>query len=637
MARTRKRERLYQMLTEPPPGTPFAGYARYSSDMQDGATLITQHRRIQSFADAHGWPIVQWWDEPATSAKYDDTEKRPQFAAMLAAAGGAFVGILCFDNSRWSRNNAVTFTTLEDLRHRKIWWATSDGLWNSNRTMEDGHSIAFAVDASINANFSVKLSKRVIEAKEDRALAGYHQGLPPFGYLPPDYPPLPPGVGIKRKADLIPVRKNPETWPALQMIAELRLARRSCKEIAEALNAAGYRTRAGRWHGKHEAVLGEVAPARRFSEDTIWDFLHNEFYREFAPNCGKGTIITPSSNQRVIGQHEAAWDWATWHRMEEVAAELRYAPKASEVVRGIYPLAAIVVCAHCQLPMRSDHTHHKDRTLRYYRCSANRRGLTCTGQRVTTPAWRVEHAIGELLNTYRLGDTWQADLMSLAEAVPGVDTDAIAAQQHALRDEQEAFNQMLLAKGIDAARYRQETARIQRALDALARKVPTVDAATQAAMAAGNQIAQLPELWAAAEAHDDLLALRELVLSLFTQGGLTWDADARIITHLRPHAEYVPSLRMALHDWTWGESGFTRPASLSSNEPKAPRRIIRDPRTKTDIRREVPTQKYALSPEQQRAALAALESGQSMRAVARQYGVSHGAIWRLAHREIEDA
>jgi hypothetical protein len=57
MARQKRHtSRVYQVIGEPGVGALVAGYVRYSSDMQDVATIATQKRRIQELADRKGWP-----------------------------------------------------------------------------------------------------------------------------------------------------------------------------------------------------------------------------------------------------------------------------------------------------------------------------------------------------------------------------------------------------------------------------------------------------------------------------------------------------------------------------------------------------------------------------------------------------
>jgi DNA invertase Pin-like site-specific DNA recombinase len=213
--------RVYQFLGEPGPGTLVAGYVRYSSEMQDPVSIVTQKRRIEEFAAKKGWIIIRWYEEPERSAKYEEIQQRPIFAQLLADAGGEFQIVLCYANNRWARNSAVAFTSLNQLRHKRVWWATSDGLWDIDKVQQDGFDVAFAVDTQMNAAYVRQLSKRVIDAKEDRARDGYHNGQVPFGYLRPEYPKAPDGAPSTWKPPRTPVRIDPVNFPALVRIGEL--------------------------------------------------------------------------------------------------------------------------------------------------------------------------------------------------------------------------------------------------------------------------------------------------------------------------------------------------------------------------------------------------------------------------------
>ena len=91
-------------MGEPGPGSIAVGYVRYSSEMQDPASIVTQKRVISEFADKKGWRIVRWYVEPEQSAKYEDVDERPVFAQMLKdGEAGAFQVALCYANNRWSR------------------------------------------------------------------------------------------------------------------------------------------------------------------------------------------------------------------------------------------------------------------------------------------------------------------------------------------------------------------------------------------------------------------------------------------------------------------------------------------------------------------------------------------------------
>jgi DNA invertase Pin-like site-specific DNA recombinase len=163
------RDRVYQLMCEPGPGSIAVGYVRYSPEMQDPASIVTQKRVISEFADKKGRRIVRWYVEPEQSAKYEDVDERPVFAQMLKdGEAGAFQVALCYANNRWSRNTALTFLSLSRLRRARVWWATADGLWDIDRIQQDGHGIAFTVDTQMNEAYLRQHSKRTIDGKEDR-------------------------------------------------------------------------------------------------------------------------------------------------------------------------------------------------------------------------------------------------------------------------------------------------------------------------------------------------------------------------------------------------------------------------------------------------------------------------------------
>jgi len=113
----RHANRVYQVIGEPGPGATVAGYVRYSSELQDVATIVTQKRKIQEYADKKGWTIARWYEEPEQSAKYEEIERRAIFAQLLEDAGRQFAVVLCYMNNRWSRNVPVAYTSLTMSPH----------------------------------------------------------------------------------------------------------------------------------------------------------------------------------------------------------------------------------------------------------------------------------------------------------------------------------------------------------------------------------------------------------------------------------------------------------------------------------------------------------------------------------------
>jgi hypothetical protein len=101
-----KLARVSVPLPEPPAGIAFVGYVRYSSEMQDADSIVTQKREITALAQRKGWILAAFYKEPEHSAKYakyEEVSKRPVFSRVLEdARAGKITGILCYRNNRWS-------------------------------------------------------------------------------------------------------------------------------------------------------------------------------------------------------------------------------------------------------------------------------------------------------------------------------------------------------------------------------------------------------------------------------------------------------------------------------------------------------------------------------------------------------
>jgi DNA invertase Pin-like site-specific DNA recombinase len=350
--------RVYQMIGEPGPGAIAVGYVRYSMELQDPASIATQKRRIEEFAEKKGWKLVRWYAEPEQSAKYEEIEERPIFCELLNDAGVRFQVVLCYMNNRWSRNVPVAYNSLTRLRRLRVWWATSDGLWDIDKVQQDGFDVAFAVDTQMNAAYVRQLSKRTIDGKEDRARDRYHNGWVPFGYLEPEYPKAPDGAPSTWRPPRMPARPDPVNFPGLVRIGELAAQGWSDSAIADELE--DYISRTSRF--------GE----RPLTKDTIAAIRRSWFPREFAPGCGHGTIDTPSG-ELVEGRHQAAWPYELWQQMVETKTA-QYRRPRKEAQRRPHEFSRIIVCAACRRPLRVA----RGDGIPYYRDTSEERKLTCS-------------------------------------------------------------------------------------------------------------------------------------------------------------------------------------------------------------------------------------------------------------------
>src|SRR3712207_275573 len=148
---------------------------------------------------------------------------------------------------RFSRNLRVTLETLERLQR----WGV--GFVSISEQMDFTTPIGKVVLATLAAFaqfYSDNLAQEIKKGKAERKLQGLYNGVLPFG--------------LKTNADGVPV-PDPETYPGLLLAFRLATEGKSDRAIAEALNAAGYRT-TGNW-GRN-----------LFTKDTVCRMLQNRFY-----------------------------------------------------------------------------------------------------------------------------------------------------------------------------------------------------------------------------------------------------------------------------------------------------------------------------------------------------------------------
>lgn len=607
MPRQKKhRDRVYQVVGEPGPGSLAVGYVRYSMELQDPTSIATQKRRIREFAEKKGWKILddRWYEEPEQSAKYEEIEQRPVFARLLDdASKRQFQVILCYANNRWARNPVPAYTSLSLLRRLRLWWATADGMWDIDKVQQDGFDVAFAVDTQMNAAYVRQLSRRTIDGKEDRALAGYHNGWVPFGYLPPLYPKAPDGAPSTWRPPRMPVRPDPVTFPALIRIGELAAQGWSDSAIADELE--GYVSRTSRF--------GE----RLLTKDTIAAIRRSWFPREFAPGCGHGTIDTPSG-ELVEGKHQAAWSYELWQRMVETKAA-QYRRPTRDAQKRPHEFSRIIVCAACRRSLRI----MLPNGIAYYKDTSNIRKLECSALgSLSAKSATVVYQFGEILSAVKLPDSWREAIAERCNVGVGDKSDELILSRRAdLEAEQKRLVSAFTKGYISEDDLDTRMERLRAELFALpVPVVQDVDKMRKAALSAGETLLDMAAYWNEATIEER----RDIVWSLFQIGGLVYDLERRVIVGLVPRQSVLPVLVLGLEGTArWEQRG----GGLWLRSSYLPEKSVREnPHIP-------PPQPDSLTPKQKYEAAALLRQGWSIRQVASHYGVSRGSIHRLAKKE----
>ena len=598
------RDRVFQVIGEPGPGTIAVGYVRYSSELQNETSIVTQKRLIKEYLEKKGWKLARWYEEPEQSAKYDSIEDRPVFAQLLNEAGIRFQVVVCAFSNRWARSMEAGYASISRLRRARIWWCTADGLWDIDKVQQDGFDVAFAVDMQMNASYVRQLSKRTIAGKEDRARDGYHNGNVPFGYLPPLYPKAPDGAPSTWRPPRTPARPDPVTFTALVRIGELAAQGWSDKAIADELE--GYVS--------HTARFGE----RLLTKDTIAAIRRSWFPREFAPGSGHGTVDTPSG-ELVEGKHQAAWPYELWQRIVEVKAN-QYRRPQREVQRRPHEFSRMIVCVDCRRPLRV----MLPRGIPYYKDTSLIRKLDCTaGGFLSVRSSTVIYQFGDILRSVTLPASWREAIAVRCSTQTEKDDslDRIRMRRTELEAEQKRLVSVFTKGYITEQALDEQMERIRAELFSL--PVPVIqDTAetTRLAISAGETLAGMADYWSEAIAEER----RDMLWSLLLPEGVIYDLERGAIVGLLPRASVLPVLSLGLGNtgqWEQRDNGLWLrsefwPPRKDRDKPHAP-----------------PPHPPSLAPEQQQEAITLIERGMSSRQVAKHFGVSHQAMHRLVKKE----
>src|SRR2546428_6632604 len=202
----------------------LAGYVRRSSEMQkDNYSIDAQKRAIREAAKLRSLPEPTFFEDDERSARGNQLAKLPELKRLLdyvqANPGKVIVFVHTLD--RWSRNVMVTLQSFRILSlSRTAFISLSEHI---DYSTPEG-MLQLTILAAFAAYFSDMLAKHTSKGKSERVAQGLYNGDIPFGYR---------WTGPKP-----PPEFDPEEYPGLRLLGELRRKGGEAGEIADALNEA---------------------------------------------------------------------------------------------------------------------------------------------------------------------------------------------------------------------------------------------------------------------------------------------------------------------------------------------------------------------------------------------------------------
>ncbi len=337
----------------------YAAYMRVSSEEQVGNFSIdAQRRAIEAWVKAREGQLVKLYIDEGLSGR---TADRPEFQQMRRdAKAKKFDALVVHKFDRFARNRTDALAIKSLLRQDY-----GIKVFSASEPSEDSDGPIGALIEGIMECvadwYSRNLAAETVKGKRERAMQGYHNNRPPFGFDKDEAGMLIPNehelLGLKAAFDLYKTGKYSDT------------------EIAVILNGDGFRSKTG----------------RPFSTETIRDMLQNRTYLGYVryqpyQQHSDGSRSWDIAEEWFKGKHEAVIAQDAFDLCQEVravkASHHEYFPK-----HRVYLLRDIIFCADCVANMPATVTDdaygkmrpHSNGDGKYllYRCRARSWGRKC--------------------------------------------------------------------------------------------------------------------------------------------------------------------------------------------------------------------------------------------------------------------
>jgi len=347
-------------------------YARVSSEEQvEGYSLDAQRRAFETLVEARGWIIYKEYIEEGKSARTENINKRPLFREAIADGLDRKYDILVVHKvDRFSRKLRITLEYFDKLGKAEVGFVS---IVEQMDFSTPWGKFTLSMLGGLAELYSDNLSQETKKGWHERRAQGLYCGLLPFGAM--------------KGEDGVPV-PNPDTYPGLVMSFELAAQGKSDKEVAQTLNAAGYRTAGNQGN-------------RPFSKDTVRGMLQNPFY------IGQ---LSNGNGQWLKAKHEPFISEESWNQAQEARERNRRAPRNHPSKATLSSLTGITYCWYCKGRIHIGTSHNGKRRMLCYNRS---KGWDCPQKSALLEVY--EYQIERYLETFHIPEDYQARILEAHE------------------------------------------------------------------------------------------------------------------------------------------------------------------------------------------------------------------------------
>ncbi len=289
------------------------GYCRYSSHLQDEKSIEQQKMEIEEYASKNGIQVVKYYCDEAKSGKKDEREA---FRNMIqdACKDKSIECVLVWKTDRFARN------TQDSLMFRNQLSKHGTRLISITQPIDDstpeGKLMSIMI-AGMDEYYSENLASNVKRAHKLKAKNfEFNGGTPPLGF------------DIQDKHYII----NEKEAIIVKKIFEMYIAGHGLLDIADKLNAYGYKTKRNKDFGKNS--IYEILSNEKY----IGTYTFNKGFRHDRHTKRDDTIILENVLPTIIKKED-------FEKVKEIRKSNRKSGEFKS--RNIYLLSGLIVCSHC--------------------------------------------------------------------------------------------------------------------------------------------------------------------------------------------------------------------------------------------------------------------------------------------------
>ncbi|MBN2074541.1 MAG: recombinase family protein [Dehalococcoidales bacterium] len=485
-------------------------YVRDSTlDQRDGFGPEIQKSNEERFALAYGIILGDRWYTEFVSGR--SVSKRHEFQKIIEDARLDTFDVLLVDHtSRFGRNQAECIKYKEELQQlgKTVIFVSQGIISGSERDF-----LSERINETLDEQYSRNLSRYISEGLAIKAENGLHVGPVPLGY----------------KSELISGRRerkviNPETMPALLLaLREYATGDFSYFEVADHLNAHGYRTRYG----------------RLFTGYNIKEIMANRFYDgRVVYHQGLPDEIVFEGIHEVPEEVKNLWNECQLIKRQRRTSKSGYPRQENHH----YPFSRVLHCSCCGSIYHGEATYYKGQTN--LRLSHERRsyGRHCDVKPKSQPVEFLNQQFCERVLPYmKLDNGWQ-ELIIKALRSNETETSHVPEQRNRIMKALENLRKQHIWGDITDEEYRKERTNLERQLKYIVPETKPVELPNLEK--AAELMKNLPELWSnEGVSNKQRESLIQEVFSKIT-------IEGKSFVSIEPQPEYAPLFALKVLEYT---------------------------------------------------------------------------------------